>query len=340
MLDMKDKRFLITQIAFWSLRGSEMVTLELAEYLRSRGASVEIYTRHHAGAIAAETRRAGLPVITSPGHPFRLEDYDYIWVHHQLLPPALLEQLADPPATMPVFVFHHMSSLDSNRPEQPYIDNFEARLASLSLFISETVRDKWLPKLGARHPAALFENPAPEAFSRYAHPPFHGTPRSVLVISNSHNPAMPTLEELGVRVHTRGISGDSYRRIAPEDFDGCDAVFTAGKSVQYCLCAGVPVYVRGFFGVPGYLTQENIAQAAGQHFCGRGAAARKTAEDIAREIVDNYARALAFQTARRGELIARYSIDQVLPPLLEGLRPRAIEPFSREYIAYVKGAMK
>jgi len=340
MLNLKGKRFLITQIAFWSLRGSEMVTFELAEFLRSRGASVEIYTHNHAGPIAGMTKQAGLPVITGPKHPFRLEDYDYIWVHHQLLPPALLQQLADPPMKIPVFIFHHMSSLDSNKPEQPYIEGFEARLASLSLFISETVRDKWLPKLGQGHPAALFENPAPEAFSRYAHPPFHGTPRGVLVISNSHNPAMPALEALGVRVRTRGVSGDSYRRIAPEDFDGCDAVFTAGKSVQYCLCAGVPVYVRGFFGVPGYLTQESFAQAAGQHFCGRGSVQRKSAEDIAREIVGNYAQALAFQTARRRELIARYSIDQVLPPLLEGLRPRRIEPFSREYLAYVRGAMK
>ena len=339
MFDLAGKRFLITQTAFWSLRGSEMVAFELAEYLQSRGACVQIYTRHHAGAIAVETRRAGLTVITSKKHAFRLEDYDYIWVHHQLLPPALLEQLADPPAEMPVFIFHHMSSLDSNRLEQPYIDGFEARLAGLSLFISDVVREKWLPKLGEEHPAALFPNPAPEAFSQYEHPAFPETPRSVLVISNSRNPAMPAFEALGMRVHTRGVSGDTYRRISPEDFDAHDAVFTAGKTVPYCLCAGVPVYVRGYYGIPGYLTGESLGQAAGQHFCGRGSVARKSAEDIAREIIDNYAQAVAFQTAMRQELIGRFSIDKVLPPLLEAIAPKTIEPFSREYLAYVKEAM-
>ena len=340
MFDLAGKRFLITQTAFWSLRGSEMVTLELAEYLQSCGAHVQIYTRHHAGAVAAETRRAGLSVVTGSKHPFRLEDYDYIWVHHQLLPPALLEQLAAPPASMPVFLFHHMSSLDSNRLEQPYIEGFEARLAGLSLFISDVVRDKWLPGLGPSHPAALFPNPAPEAFSQYVHPTFPETPRSVLVISNSRNPAMPAFEALGMRVHTRGVSGDTYRRVSPGDFDACDAVFTAGKSVPYCLCAGVPVYVRGFYGVPGYLTEESLGQAAGQHFCGRGAAPRKSAEDMARELIGHYAQALEFQTARRRELIARFSIGQVLPPLLEGLRPKTIEPFTREYLTYVKEAMR
>jgi len=341
MFDLAGKRFLITQTAFWSLRGSEMVTFELAEYLQSRGARVQIYTRHHAGAIAKLTKQAGLPVVTNAtGYAFRLEDYDYIWVHHQLLPPALLEQLADPPAAMPVFLFHHMSSLDSNRLEQPYIDGFEARLAGLSLFISDVVRDKWLPKLGEGHPAALFPNPAPQTFSQYEHPAFPETPRSVLVSSNSRSPAMPAFEALGMRVHTRGISGDTYSRVSPGDFDGHDAVFTAGKTVPYCLCAGVPVYVRGYYGIPGYLTDASLGQAAGQHFCGRGSATGKNAEDIARELVDGYAQAVEFQTSRREALIERFSIDRVLPPLLEGLRPKAIGPFSREYLAYVKEAMR
>jgi len=339
MFDLAGKRFLITQTALWSIRGSEMVTVELAEYLQSRGAAVQVYTRRHSGPIAAMSRAGGLTVITNPKHPFRLEDYDYIWVHHQLLPPALLEQLANPPIQMPIFIFHHMSSLDSNRLEQPYIDGFEARLASLSLFISDVVRDKWLPKLGQGHPWALFQNPAPEAFSRYEHTPFPETPRSILVISNSHNPAMLAFEALGIRVHIRGISGDSYRRISPEDFDAHDVVFTAGKSVQYCLCAGVPVYVRGFYGIPGYLTEENAARAAGQHFCGRGSLARKSAEDMAQEIIDHYAQAVEFQTARRQELIQRFSIDWVLPPLLENLRAKTIEPFSREYLAYARETM-
>ena len=117
-----------------------MVTLELAEYLKSHGARVQVYTREHAGAMAGMMEASGIQVIDDPGYPFRCEDYDTIWVHHQLLPPALLAQLADPTGTMPVFVFHHMSSLDSNRMEQPYIKEFERRLAGLSLFISEDAK--------------------------------------------------------------------------------------------------------------------------------------------------------------------------------------------------------
>jgi len=332
------KRFLITQIAFWSIRGSEMVTLELAEYLKGCGASVQVYTRSHSGPIAAMARESGLTVITNPGHPFRLNDYDYIWVHHQLLPPALLAQLAAPPAAMPAFIFHHMSSLDSNKMEQPYIDGLEARLASLSLFISQAARDKWLPMINGAHPAALFPNPAPAAFAQYTHPPYPAVPRRILVVSNHPAPAMPALEKLGAAVHVRGVAGDSYRRIVPEDFSAYDAVVTMGKTVQYCLCAGVPVYLYGHFGAPGYLTPDNLTPLARFAFSGRGFGGRKSHEAIAGEIRDDFARALEFQTARRQEFAGQYSIGRVLPPLLEALAPRKIEPFPPEYLAYVAQA--
>lgn len=338
MLGFSGRRFLITQISLRNIRGSEMVALELAEYLKSHGARVQVYTREHTGAMADMAKASGIQVIDDPKHPFRFEDYDAIWVHHQLLPPALLAQLADPPAPMPVFVFHHMSSLDSNRMEQPYIKDFERRLAGLSLFISEDAKNKWLPRLGPAHPAALFQNPAPEAFSQYTHTPYPAAPRRVLVVANRNAFAVTALQNLGMQVHVRGLGGGSYCRVLPGDFDGYDAVVTMGKTVQYCLCAGVPVYVYGAYGIPGWLTEDNFEQAARSAFCGRGFPDKKSGSGTAAEIRDGFARALDFQAARRQSFIARFSIGRVLPPLLESVGPRKIEPFSPEYLSYVTEA--
>ena len=197
--------------------------------------------------------------------------------------------------------------------------------------------NKWLPRLGPQHPAALFPNPAPEAFSQYTHAPYPAAPGRVLVVANRNAFAVTALQKLGMQVHVRGLGGGSYCRVLPGDFDGCDAVVTMGKTVQYCLCAGVPVYVYGAYGVPGWLTEDNVERAARSAFCGRGFPDKKSG-GAAAEIRDGFARALDFQTARRESFIGRFSIGKVLPPLLESIGPRKIEPFSREYLSYVMRA--
>lgn len=48
-----------------------------------------------------------------------------------------------------------------------------------------------------------------------------------------------------------------------------DVVITIGRTVQQCLCLGIPVYCYGHFGGPGYITKDNIDFNEYYNFSGR-----------------------------------------------------------------------
>ncbi|MFV0362908.1 MAG: hypothetical protein ACK5LL_07455 [Suipraeoptans sp.] len=49
-----------------------------------------------------------------------------------------------------------------------------------------------------------------------------------------------------------------------------DLVITIGKTVQFCMALGIPVYVYDYFGGPGYINQDNFEKADKYNFSGRG----------------------------------------------------------------------
>ncbi|MEW6856332.1 hypothetical protein ABG752_11000 [Streptococcus iniae] len=77
---------------------------------------------------------------------------------------------------------------------------------------------------------------------------------------------------------------------------GYDCVIGIGKNVQYCLAMGKPIYVYDHFKGPGYLTAENIEQAAFNNFSGRGfEKCRKTSQEIVSDLLAGYQSAQSFQ---------------------------------------------
>lgn len=97
------------------------------------------------------------------------------------------------------------------------------------------------------------------------------------------------------RVQVRRIGARHLReRIRPAHLAAAEAVVTIGKTVQYALRAGRPVYCYGPHGGPGWLNRENYDAARIANFSGRSHPQKKTAEVIAAELMAGMADAAAF----------------------------------------------
>ena len=150
------------------LNGSTMVTLELASYLKSCGAKVEVYTNIALDPALSFFKKAGLRVIASRDEAtFSINDYDYVWVHSLTLPRSLLDDLKIERRKNPAFIFLHMSPLDWVPDEHPWIYQLEEKLSSLSLYISDgTLKSN--EKYGLPKKTGFYRNPAPVEFAESA----------------------------------------------------------------------------------------------------------------------------------------------------------------------------
>ena len=126
----------------YGYNGSTMVTVELAEYLQSQGGEVTVYTYAYDYPIKSEVDSKNIKVVVaSDDDKLSLSDFDYLWVHSQVLPLSIVDDLADKlPQKMPKFIFLHMSPFEWIPDERPYIYQMEQKLASQVLVISEEVR--------------------------------------------------------------------------------------------------------------------------------------------------------------------------------------------------------
>lgn len=332
------------------LTGSAIVSIELAEYLKSQKAEVTIYTCFKGEPVASLCEKKNISVVSFEEKPqFKLGDFDIIWIHSQILPLSIVEQLGEKlPKKMPIFVFLHMSGMDWIPDEKPWIHDLENRLSSLSLFISEEVRSLSDFMLSDRVKRDYFRNPAPTAYIERSKPPRKEL-RSVLFVSN-HPPeevleAKKILSEKGIETATLGYGQDFYEMTSPKLINRYDAVVAIGKTVQYGLVSGTPVYVYdGYGGGPGWLNESNFKTSSTRNFSGYqnkqypsyvgDGFHPKTAPEIASEILEGYRDAREFAQEKKDSFLEDYLIDNVLERLLLTIQKRSdIEKFDDSYTA-------
>lgn len=267
-----------------------MVVLELSEHLAHAGAQVTIYTNFCDSPIKKEfSRLKNVQVITE--EPSAYDDFNLIWIHHQLIPVALLRYLERCDADKrPQIVFHHMSPFHPL--EFPFAIRLEAEMADLILYNSEETRQTIENKLPSRiaELGYVFQNPAPESFMN---PRKHMNKLKRLLVVSNHVPpevadAVTDMKSQGIEVALFGLNKDEFKRVTVEDIQKYDAVMSIGKTVQYSILAETPVYIYDHFGGPGYLTKSNFETAKHFNFSGRGFEGGKSAQVIRRELVDGY----------------------------------------------------
>ena len=339
-MQLKGKKFLITHTLVQNIMGSTVVALELADYLQQNGASVEIFTGALGNPCKEIFQEKSIIVHDNEFYNFDLEQYDYIWVQSQLLPVSIVDQLSKPLSHTPIFIFNHMSSLEYAPDEHPYIYTLEDRISSLSLFVSQETMNKLSPFYSSDVPKQLFRNPAPKAFEEL--PLRHqANLRHILIVSNHMPPeiseAAKILHQRGYEIHHIGENGSEYKLLTPDILRKADAVISIGKTVQYCLVSGIPVYIYDHFGGFGYLNEANYKLAEFNNFSGRGGIKRNP-DEIADDIIQRFDEAFQYQSKNREKFVSDFSIDKTLSSLFEHLTPKSLSPLDTSFCLPLRSA--
>ena len=290
------------------LAGSEILTLELARELGRRDYEVTVFAHALGDPIARLARERGVAVTNEPRS---LQGVDLAWIHHQVVPDALLACLS---ASHPLVVFEHLSP--SEPLELPFLADVEARLADVIVANSAETAAA-LPGFGIDGdlPVVVLGNPAPDEFWQAPRSRPHEL-RRLLLVSN-HLPA--EVDAASALLQARGIEvthiGWPDRRVpvTPEEIAAADAVLTIGKTVQYALAVGRPVFCYDRHGGPGWLSAANLEVARRHNFSGRPFAAMDAGE-IATALVEGHAQAAREIDALReavSDLTWTRGLDQV-----------------------------
>lgn len=298
------------------IAGSEIVALELAEELQNMGANVKIFTWEYGAPIRKFVERKSIKVTCNEYDPF-FKKCDYIWVHHQVLPELVLKELHSSKKYNPRIMFMHMSGIPGNYIEQPYIRDLELQLSDKSLYVSEeakTLLEEMFYDGEEKIPSGIFPNPFPEAFVEQKYN--RSELKNVLVVSNHPPKEVERLRNMRSEINIvfAGSGGDKYELVTPKALLKYDAVITIGKTVQYCLACGVPVYIYDKSGGCGYLNKKNFKKNKAVNFSGRGNK-KKTSEQIFSELINGYGAARKYQSEIRDEMIKAFRISKYIDEL-------------------------
>lgn len=309
------KSILITQGELVQYAGSEIITLELAEYFSQKGSRVDILSGHIGLPIKKEFTRLKNVSLHTTTQKINFNNLDLVWIHHNLIPSEIIK-LATSGSLKSRVVFHHMSSVLPL--EAPFYPIIEKELADLILFNSYLTKNAIESKTkDISLSGEVFNNPAPEKFYK-ARPELNKEkPRKILVVS-SHAPkeiitATNMLKRRNISIEFMGEGRlREFRCVTPKDIINADVVITIGKTVQYCVLSGTPVYCYDHFGGPGYLSRRNFLKAAEYGFSGKGFS-MKTPTVITQDILGQY---------RRSQIDAKYiknmhSADYLMPARID-----------------------
>ncbi len=335
----KDKRILICQPMIAGITGSTVVVFELADFLIEQGAKVLIYTCYYGHPMRKFFEDKKIEVVCFDDEPnLHFADFDYVWVNSQIMPRSMIKDFKNEQNVRTIFC--HMSSLDIIPDERPWIVDFEEKICSLRLFVSEMTKKKNEVFMKKDTKWMLFANPAPDLYSELAVRKEKQKPERVLIVSN-HPPkeideAKKILEKNNIEVK---MMGELNTKNDPElmnrdSLKDADVVITIGKTVQYCLVSGTPVYIYDHYGGVGFLNDKNYEVAKIHNFSGREAR-RKSGEKIAVEIMNKYEKAFPFYIKRRDIFKKDFLISNVLPKIFKTVKPVKVAPFSEEYLESV-----
>lgn len=305
-----------------------MVTHELAQYFSSAGAEVVVACYGFSEMWREQFERlSGVAVhrIDDPALDASLEARapDLAWIHHQVIPERVLRS---PDGVQ--FVFHHMSSFEPQ--EFPTAPAIEAALASAIFFPAEE-------SMLAQEASGLFAevgperlmvlgNPAPDSFKAEVAKPAEEL-RRLLVVSN-HVPAemSEALEQLRNRttvtvLGANGLPDSEQRLVTPDDIARADAVVTIGKTAQYALVGGTPVFCYDHFGGPGWLSQDNFERVRSTNFSGRGFS-KRSAPELIDEILTGFHAAAADSVELHSLYADRFLLSTALDRVAAMTKPQ------------------
>lgn len=278
------KNILITIFYADGLHGGVKYTAEIGNYLHSLGYNVfcvGALTNDSTKQFFARNNVKLYNIFEFPTDTF----IDIVWAHHWPILPYLIRK-----------GLQYDRLINSCISKILPIDKPLFFTKSVDLFLTLTTKTKNMfineydIDSGSIH---VLPNTAPDYFFDYKHD-YSRPLQSIAVVSN-HVPteladALDILKSKGYDTIVYG--GKNPIDIVPSVLKKHDVIVSIGKTVQYAMAMGIPVYNYDHFGGSGYITPENIDEEENANFSGRSFFTKKTAEEIADEIVSQYKQTL------------------------------------------------
>lgn len=277
------KKVLITNHFIVNFTGSELATFDIALEFKKLGCEVTIATFSYDSPLKELFENENIKVVNILKSNLDNTEYDIIWSHHS---PVLSHCIFESNVTAKKVIFSSLSPYEPLEAPPVYINEL-----SLCLANSFETRDQLINEGVVKDKIHVLNNSVDDSFfDKYVENRSKQLNR-VCIISNHVPEEIKELSklftEVGIDCDIFGIQ-HRFEHITPDKLENYDVIITIGRSVQYGLAMGIPVYCYDRFGGPGYITTDNIDSAEYFNFAGRCTNRALKENEIFDEITVNY----------------------------------------------------
>lgn len=276
---MKVKKILFTVAYLDGLHGSVMHVAELSSYLVNQGWDVTVASIYIDRDKIRNLFDGG--VVLEIVLNIENERFDVIWAYHFPLVGALFAK----GVSCDRLVFGSLSC--SEKLEIPPIFWKSCSvLHAVSWECASRLSKNYSIPLNA---FTVMENLLPKNFVDFSKSPKTDLKR-IVVVSNHPPEEIKRLPHYfrDDGVYVEFVGGRNSRLVTPDLLAEFDVVVTIGKTVQYSMGLGIPVYIYDRFGGNGYVTTLNFEREKRYNFSGRPDCRKLSAGEIYKEISENY----------------------------------------------------
>jgi hypothetical protein len=300
-------RVLITNHHLSCFGGSEIATLDLAKLFTSFGCEVNVATLCYGPPIYESFRLENINVTDLLEDELPYQHYDLIWAHHA---PVLNKVLLEKNITADKILVSLLSPYEPLEAPPLYVNDLNLCLVN-SRETGDNISDYCSN-------VTVFNNSVSEEFLAVSK--IVNAKLSRIAVVSNHLPrevlgCIDILRDNGFYVDIYGF-GYKEELITPDLITSYDAVVSIGRTVQYCLVLGVPIYCYDRFGGPGWINSYNINMSEYYNFSGRCTVKKLTSEEIVNGIVSNYDDMLSEIDELKSIARARYSLKNNVETIL------------------------
>ncbi|WP_410209537.1 hypothetical protein [Aquirhabdus sp.] len=278
----RPKRALIATSRLFDLAGSELYALELHQAFSRMGFSVDLYAFKFGGKLHALARSLDIDIRLLADLP-ESSTYDLVWIQHW-------------PTYAYVFQDKQIHAAQAFYTSLGPTESLECPPMSLlsghQLLVNSQENQDWLAENVPEYVrmSQVFPNAAPDEFLNFEAPVrLVSTKKNIAIVTNHLCPELAEAMQILQKHHDIVVDHiglpDHMKPVTPALLAKYDAIVSIGKTVQYALVLGLPVYCYDHFGGPGWLSMSNVEQALYYNFSGRQSR-QCTAQQIVQELCE------------------------------------------------------
>lgn len=302
---MKGKNILFTVAFLNGYHGSVVHVYEWSKYLVSIGHSVYVICISYTNSIRKLYEHSGIKVYNINEIGYK-RSYDIVFAYHFPIITYLLSfELIDCRKLV-------LGSLSPFEPLESLPLFWEH--SSLITVVSQEVLQKIQRTIKVPDKQIkVLENSVPDDFIVFPKKLNEDKYFNIGVISNHVPNELRRIQDYlpaTVKVTYLGSSEKDCSLVNPQTLNKFDVIVSIGKTVNYALCMGIPIFEYDYFGGCGYISKRNFDLELMTNFSGRASRRHCPPPELAKEILTGYEQALIETKALKQKAIDLFLLSK------------------------------